>query len=250
MNILQKKGPLWGSCGLRIGGKEISLILRNFGKIIAVLACLAVFWSAAAGARDVPLPLDQLMTKMQDAYDHTTNVRAGFVQETLIKSMNKKQREEGTVYFKKPRQMFWDYTKPKAKKLIINTSKAWFYIPQDNAVYVQDADKIFKSQLAVRFLSGIGSLRDDFDIAYAGDRAVDERGNYRLVLKAKTADLGVSNLRMTVDQGTFQILACSFSDTYGNDTRIQFRNMKVNTDIPARLFNFKPPPKAEVFPMQ
>jgi outer membrane lipoprotein carrier protein len=219
-------------------------------KMIGVMVCLAVFAGGGLPAHAASLPLDQLLTRMQDAYDKAANVKAGFVQETLIKSMNKKQREEGVVYFKKPHQMFWDYTKPKVKKLVIGTSKAWFYIPQEKAVYVQDADKIFKSRLTVRFLSGIGSLRDDFDIAYAPDKAVDDQGNYRLLLKAKGTDLGVSNLKMTVDKETYQILVCSFSDAYGNDTRIQFRNIKVNTDIPDRLFTFKPPPQTEVFPMQ
>ena len=190
------------------------------------------------------------MTDMQAAYEKTADIKAHFAQDTMIKSMSKKQHEEGTVYFKKPRRMLWDYSKPKVKKLIINASKAWFYIPQDNAVYVQDSEKLFKSQLTVRFLNGIGNLRKDFDITYVKDNPVDGQGNYRLLLKARTADLGVDHLRMTVDQDTLQIIECSFTDTYGNDTRIYFRNMKVNSGLPDRLFNFKPPAKAEVFPVQ
>jgi len=226
------------------------LIFHQLIKIAGVMTALVVFFGGGLAALASPLPLDDLMAKMQESYDNTADMKAGFSQETIIKSMNKKQREEGIVYYKKPRQMLWDYTKPKVKKLIINASKAWFYIPQDNAVYIQDADKIFKSQLAVRFLSGIGNLRNDFDIAYAQDNATDSQGHYRLTLKAKTADLGVSNLKMTVDKDTYQVIECSFFDAYGNDTRIQFRNIKVNTSLPDRLFNFKPPPKAEIFPIQ
>jgi outer membrane lipoprotein carrier protein len=230
--------------------KGILLIFSQFYKITFSLLCLTVFSGAAFPAQAAPLPLDQLLVKMQEAYDLAKDVKASFAQETVIKSMNKKQREEGIVYYKKPRQMYWDYTKPKVKKLIITATKAWFYIPQDNAVYVQDADKIFKSQLAVRFFSGIGNLRHDLDIAYAQERAVDDQGHYRLVLKPKSPDPGISNMKMTVDQESFQILDCSFLDTYGNDTRIQFRNIKINTAIPDRFFQFKPPPKADIFPMQ
>lgn len=191
------------------------------------------------------------MLKMQEAYDGTTDLKAVFIQETHIKSVRKKQREEGIVYYKKPQQMFWDYTKPKVKKLIITASKAWFYVPQDNAVYVQEANKVLKSQLAVRFLSGIGKLRDDFDIVYADqNKPVDQQGHYRLILKPRKADAGINHLQMTVDGGTFQITECRFSDSFGNDTRVQFRNMRINTALPDRLFTFKPPPKAEVFPMQ
>ena len=230
------------------------MIFHKFEKMSGIMTGLitgvALISVTAAEVQAAPPPLEQLLVKMQEAYDNTADVKANFLQETLIKSMNKKQKEEGVVYYKKPRQMLWDYTKPKVKKLVINAQKAWFYIPQDNAVYVQDADKIFQSQLAVRFLSGIGRLKDDFSMTYAPEKAVDEMGHYHLALKPKAADPSVSNLQMTVDQESFQILACSFSDAYGNDTRIQFRNIKINSALPDRLFNFKPPPKAEIFPMQ
>jgi outer membrane lipoprotein carrier protein len=195
-------------------------------------------------------PLDQLLERMQEAYDGTSDLRARFVQETSIKAAGRKQREEGIVYFKKPRQMLWEYVRPRAKKLVINNRKAWFYVPQENAVYVQDADRIFKSQLAVRFLSGIGKLQDDFQISYDPDRAVDDQGRYRLVLTPKGPDHGLESLRMTVDGRTYQVVDCRFSDTYGNQTWLQFRDMQLNTGLQDRLFDFKPPPKAEVFPMQ
>lgn len=223
----------------------------KFKEIIHLVIGLALFFVAGPCLASSPLSLEELMVKMQEAYDGTTDLKASFVQETLIQSVKKKQREEGIVYYKKPQQMFWDYTKPKAKKLIITASKAWFYIPQDNAVYVQEANKIFKSQLAVRFLSGIGKLRDDFNIAYVQqDQVVDKQGHYRLILRPKTADAGMDHLRMTVDGSTFQVLECSFTDTYGNDTRVQFRNIRINTKLPDRLFTFKAPPRADIFPMQ
>lgn len=220
-------------------------------KMFCLIAGLAVMLGAVPAGAAPPLPLSDLMVKMQEAYDGTTDLKATFVQETLIKSVKMKQREEGIVYFKKPQQMVWDYKKPKVKKLVVTTTKAWFYVPQDNAVYVQDVNKVLKSQLAVRFLSGIGKLRDDFDIAYAdGDKGVDQQGHYKLILKPRKADPGMDHLRMTVDGNTFQIQECRFSDNLGNDTRLQFRNIKINSGLPDRLFSFKPPPKADVFPMQ
>jgi outer membrane lipoprotein carrier protein len=55
---------------------------------------------------------------------------------------------------------------------------------------------------------------------------------------------------MPVDGRTYQVVDCRFSDTYGNQTWLQFRDMQLNTGLQDRLFDFKPPPKAEVFPMQ
>ena len=231
--------------------KKFPSDFRNLIKICGFVVGLAVLFGSGPCIASSPLPLPELMVKMQEAYDGTTDLKATFVQETFIKSVKKKQREEGVVYFKKPQQMSWDYKKPKVKKLVITPSKAWLYIPQDNAIYVQEANKVLNSQLAIRFLSGIGKLRDDFDITYAdGDKAVDQQGHYRLILKPRKADPGMDHLRMTVDGNTFQIMECRFSDNFGNDTRVQFRNIRINNGLPDRLFSFKPPPKADIFPMQ
>ncbi len=79
---------------------------------------------------------------------------------------------------------------------------------------------------------------------------MDDQGRYRLVLTPKGPDHGLESLRMPVDGRTYQVVDCRFSDTYGNQTWLQFRDMQLNTGLQDRLFDFKPPPKAEVFPMQ
>jgi len=62
------------------------------------------------------------------------------------------------------------------KKLIINPSKAWLYMPDDNIVYIQDAKKALSSKMTIRFLTGIGKLKDDFEIAFSRQRLREYRG--------------------------------------------------------------------------
>lgn len=171
-------------------------------------------------------------------------MKAHFIQETTIKSLRKTEREEGTVYFKKPKKMLWDYSRPGSKKLIINPKKSWLYIPEDHVVYVQDAKKIFNSRLVIRFLTGVGKLRDDFFVSYAARRENDSRGNYLLELKPRSpgSAAGIENLLLTIDRDNYQIIACSLRDTYGNLTRLSFQNITLNNGIPDSLFTFRPPP--------
>ena len=89
------------------------------------------------------ISLEKLTSKMQATYENTQDLKEKFVQELFIKSIKKTEREEGTVYFKNPGKMFWDYAKPKSKKLVINPQKAWLYVPEDNVVYVKDAVNIY-----------------------------------------------------------------------------------------------------------
>ncbi|MDO9559725.1 MAG: outer membrane lipoprotein carrier protein LolA, partial [Syntrophales bacterium] len=179
--------------------------------MLAMAIALMIPRITRAGAAETP-PLEQLTAKMQETYDATQDLTAKFVQELTLASIKKTDREEGTFYFKNPGRMCWEYTRPKSKKLVVNPQKAWLYVPEDRVVYVHDAKAMYRSKLIIRFLSGIGKFRDDFRIAYAAPTALDQQGNYLLVLTPKQGDLGVDRLHITVDRSSLQIVQCHFSD--------------------------------------
>lgn len=215
---------------------------------LLILSFMLIFLPAPVALAQ-PLSLEQLTAKTQEMYEKTTDLKAFFIQEVTIKAMKKTEREEGTVYFKNPRMMLWDYTKPKSKKLVINTQKAWLYIPEDRMVYVQNAEDVYRSRMAVKFLSGIGKLSDDFQIRFAKDNPIDREGNYNLILTAKEAGSGVDRLQITVDGKIFQIIQCRFKDSYGNATLLSFSDFSLNTGISDKFFTFKTPEGVEVVSM-
>jgi len=196
-----------------------------------------------------PLSLEQLTAKTQEMYDKTIDLKAIFIQEVTIKSMKKTEREEGTVYFKNPKMMLWDYTKPKSKKLVINAQKAWLYVPEDRMVYIQNAEDVYRSRMAVKFLSGIGKLSEDFQLRFAKENPIDEEGNYLLILTAKEKGTGIDRLHLTVDGKNFQIIQCRFSDDYGNTTRLRFSDIRTNTGVSDKFFTFSTPVGVEVVNM-
>lgn len=227
---------------------------RHFHRPVAVRTATAILLFSllsspvpAAGAE--PLPLEELTARTQELYDRTTDLKARFVQEVTIQSMKKTEREEGTVFFKNPRMMLWDYLKPKTKKLVINAQKAWLYVPEDRIVYVQSSEALFRSRVALRFLSGLGKLSEDFQVRFAKDKPLDDRGNYLLLLTAREPGTGLDRLNLTVDGRTFLIIQCWFNDAFGNTTRLRFSDTRLNTGIPDHVFTFKPPEGVEVVNM-
>jgi outer membrane lipoprotein carrier protein len=211
------------------------------------MICL-LFFASGTSLGDI-LPLHELIAKTQERYEKTEDLKAHFIQEVTIKAMNKTEKEEGVVYVKNPRRMLWVYSKPKAKKLIINPKKAWLYIPEDHAAYVQDTENIYKSKLAVKFLSGIGKLSEDFIVGFSKPDTVDRNGDYLLTLIPKVSDTGVDKLYITINKDNFQIIQCSFADLYGNITRIRLTDIRINNNLDDKLFSFKPPSGVEVFNM-
>ncbi len=195
------------------------------------------------------IALEDLITKIQESYERAESFEAMFVQEVTIKSINKTEKEEGIVYFKKPKRMRWVYSNPELKELVVNPEKAWFYIPEDNIVYIQDAEEILKSKLTVRFLSGIGKLRNDFQISFS-PKPTNEEGNYLLDLIPKGLGGGIEKILLVVDKDDFQIMGFDFIDIYGNITRITFKDIKVNNELPDTFFKFTLPPGVEIYDMQ
>ncbi|PKN76967.1 MAG: hypothetical protein CVU52_02495 [Deltaproteobacteria bacterium HGW-Deltaproteobacteria-10] len=220
---------------------------RKIFSIVAAVLCV-VFLSSGSLAAEPP-PISETVKRLQQIYEKTRDFRAYFIQETTVKSIGKTDVEEGVVYFKNPRQMFWDYQKPKAKKLIVNLQKAWLYLPHENAVYTQDPEKIFKSEALIKFLSGLGKLKDDFTIKYNTSGAIDENGNYLLLLYPREKGASYQYLQMTVAKNDFHILRVSFDDIMGNSTVLKFSGIKMNTGLSSRLFQFQPPSGVSVFKM-
>jgi outer membrane lipoprotein carrier protein len=135
--------------------------------------------------------------------------------------------------------MRWVYTKPDLKELVINS-----------LVYIQNAKTIFNSKLTIRFLSGIGKLKDDFQVNFSQPTATDEEGNYILDLVPKGFEAGIEKILLVVNKSNFQIMEFSLTDIYGNVTQIIFKNMKTNTKLLDTLFTFTPPPGVEIYDMR
>lgn len=208
---------------------------------------LGVVFPHASLASPAPA-LEEVIDRLQRIYEKTQDFQAGFLQETTVKSIRKTDTETGTVYFKNPRQMLWEYKKPKTKKLIINAQKAWLYLPQDKTVYAQESNKIFKSEALIKFLSGLGKLSQDFTIQYASP-AVDPDGNYLLLLYPREKGASYSYLKMTIAKNNFYILQVDFDDVMGNSTLLKFSDIKMNSGLPSKLFQFQPPPGVSIFKM-
>lgn len=227
-------------------------IIRRYhrGKFFLVLSVIPALILPGTASLSQTLPIGELTAKIQTVYDHTVDFRANFIQEATIQSIDRTTREEGTVYLKKPERMLWDYTKPSMKKLIINPSKAWLYMPDDNIVYVQDAKKVLSSKMTIRFLTGIGRLKDDFEVAFPGSGPVNTKGNYVMTLTPRKYEGGIKNLLLTVDKDNFRIIECTFVDMYDNTTRLTFSDIEFNTNPPDELFDFTPPPGVEIYNIQ
>jgi outer membrane lipoprotein carrier protein len=224
----------------------VTAITARFWLIATLLAI--VFLPGIVLAEELP-PIDDIVQKLQHTYEKTEDFKANFLQETTLKSIKKAEIEEGSVFFKNPKNMLWNYTKPRAKKLVINPHTAWLYLPQEKAAYRQKSENIFQSKALIKFLSGLGKLKDDFAIAYAEPKALDNNGNYLLLLTPLEKNTILNPIQITVDKSKFYILQVNFDDVLGNSTSVKFSNIFINNGLTDKMFQFQPPAGVSVFDM-
>lgn len=231
----------------KISKRNKQFILRENNFLTLIISVVILF--PCVSFAQFKTPIEEVIFQLQQTYEKTQDFKASFIQESTLKSIKKTEVESGLVYFKNPKNMLWDYTQPKAKKMVINPQRVWLYIPAEKTAYTQTADYIFKSKVLIKFLSGLGKLKDDFVIEYSGSGGLDKDGNYLLSLAPREKNSFLNPFSITVDKNSFLIVRISFEDALGNSTVLKFSNISVNTGLSEKLFQFQPPVGVDIFNM-
>jgi len=203
-----------------------------------------MFLWPASGQSQTP-SLDDIVTKVQQQYDTHADFRAHFVQESMVKSLGKKQTSEGTVSFKKPGKMRWTYHKPFKQEIISDGKTLWTYRPEDKQVMVSQMSQAVQGKVPSTFLAGLGNLKLDFQVRWGKEPSPKE--NYFLELTPNEFRGSLEKLFLLIDRESFRILQARIHDVMGNTTQIRFSKIQFDNRLSDSLFTFTPAPGVEVF---
>ena len=183
-----------------------------------------------------------LVDRMQAFYEKTGDFRASFRQDYKYKTFRRTQTSEGTVTYKKPGLMRWEYQKPSARTFVLAGNKVYAHDPAAQSLTVGSVDT---SQLSasVTFLFGQGKLADEFAITKGACK--DCKGTL-LVLDPLKAEPRFRQVRLEVDPGTAQVLKSTVVDPDGSENAISFIDLKTNVGIAAESFKMDVPDDTRV----
>jgi outer membrane lipoprotein carrier protein len=214
-------------------------------KIFAgLLALIGLIFPPAPGHGQAP-SLEGIVAKVQEQYDTRADFKADFVQESMVKSLGKKQISEGTVYFKKPGKMRWNYQKPFKQEIVSDGKSLWNYRPEDKQVMVGQMSPAVQGRMPSTFLAGLGNLQRDFQARWVKEPSPKEP--YSLELTPQDVQGSLEKLFLLVDRESSQILQARIQDVMGNTTQISFSKIQFDNRLPDSLFTFSPPKGVEVF---
>ena len=185
--------------------------------------------------------VDHIVNKLQARYDSTTGFRADFTQEVESATLGQKVESRGTVVFKKPGRMRWEFSEPQ-QTLVSDGKFFWFYQPAEKHVLKTPFQQAFSSSAPASFLLGVGRLDRDFSVSLTSET----NDIYHLRLTPKKDPEAIGSLDLEVSVKTFDILQATITDPLGNVTRLRFSNIDRSAPLDDALFRFTAPPGVDV----
>ncbi len=194
-------------------------------------------WAASA---------EEVVAQVQKVYDKAGAFKAYFRQESRLKAANQADVAEGWMYFMKPCRMRWQYEAPpeQKKEIVADGRQVWMYMPQDSLVMVYKLDQVLRSDLVMRFFSGMGQFQKDFQISFG--RPPTAGAPYVIDLVPHKPEAELKRLTLTINPRTYQVEKLEFANALGEETRFTFSRAELNLPLDANFFTFTPPAGVQV----
>jgi len=217
-------------------------ILKVLSPLIVLLLAAAPVHSETMAPNGAPVSKDlkQVLDRLQKHYHDTNSFTAKFNEEIATVGAPKKQRQ-GTVSFRKPGRMRWEFETPDKQTIVSDGETLYSYDPDLNQVVQTPLKQALKSSSATSFLLGIGNINRDFKAAFA--HPATPTGLVDLILDAKK---GGYKIEVGLDPKTYNLMTLTLTDQLGDVTKIDFSDIHDNVELPDSTFAFKAPAGADI----
>lgn len=193
-------------------------------------------YPAGPSSTAVAPPSSGLVARVQEFYRKTTDFKASFRQEVRVRSPKRTFTRAGTVFFKRPDRMRWDYKTPDEVYYVSDGKVLWSYEVEEGVVWRLDLKNSELLQ-ALRFLSGTADLDREFD-ATEGPRTAAGLVPLKLVPRQPTTMF--QSVTLFVDPATGETRGTEVLDPIGNVSHVKFENPSFQP-LPDSGFQFEPP---------
>lgn len=213
-------------------------------------ALIAAGWLAVAGAAAAARPADSppapetggWLERLQRRLDGIQSFQARFIQEYEPRAFARRQREGGTVLFRRPGRMRWEYEWPERKLAVSDGRNAWIYYPDEKRVEVESLAALGDDAPALQLLLGRWRLAERFGlegISRSGDEVT-------LHLTPRPALEMLRALRVSVREADLALSGIEGEEPGGNLLRYRFEEWSEGGEWGEELFRFEPPEGVKV----
>lgn len=215
-------------------------------KLLGLVVILAL--SIAANAQEADSRNDaeqQIVDKVQSRYESTLELEAEFTQRATLRTLNETQVSSGKVYIKKPGKMRWDYLEPEPQVILLRDDYLSVYTPELNQLVEQPITNLYRAKTPATFLAGRAKLEELFYVEVEGVNGSGPGAAWSLTLRPKEENPQLRELRLEVDQESYDIKRSIIIDHFGNETDIRYINIRTNHGLEEDVFTLELPPGVE-----
>jgi outer membrane lipoprotein carrier protein len=135
---------------------------------------------------------------------------------------------------------------PDPQTIITDGKALWVYRPQENQVLVGKAPSFFGEGKGAGFLSNIKTVRKSFQLSLSPST---DPHLYRLKLLPNTSSVELMAVELDIVKKTYDLVRITTFNVYGDETRIELKNVSFDNPPPEVLFRFDVPEGADVLQM-
>ena len=184
---------------------------------------------------------DAVRRALEARYWHVTTLKAVFL-ERYSEAGRNTRIESGTVSFRRPGKMRWEYDSPEHKLFVSDGKTVWFYVPGDKtamrAAVKESSDWRMPFALLTRDPS-LDKLCSNVTIQPEADSRAPGQALLRCAPKDRTA--GITDVLIGVDSQTGDIQQVVVRQPAGVQIEFTFADWKLNPPLPDSEFRFAVP---------
>ena len=148
----------------------------------------------------------------------------------------------GTFDFSRPNRFRFVYKKPFEQSIVADGQTLWLFDVDLNQVTARKQSLVLGSTPAALIASApdLHALQADFSLAAAPDRD----GLEWVLASPKAKDSQLQSIAVGLRKG--ELVALEILDSFGQKSSLRFSAFVANAAVDATIFQFKPPPGADV----
>jgi outer membrane lipoprotein carrier protein len=181
-----------------------------------------------------------LLKGVENRYNRAQTLQVQFA-ETYSGLGRGPRTETGVLYLRKPGRMRWEYAHPPGKLFVSNGKEVYLYLPGENRVERMKLSETEDMRAPMAFLLGKLNFEKDFRNLQA--QTVPDGS--LVTAEPKSDALPYSKVEFQVS-GTFEIHKLHIVGQDQSILDFTFQNEKLNPPLANSMFQFQPPPGAQV----
>ncbi len=209
--------------------------MHKYYLLIYFLMCSGVLFGQETGYIIVADP-GQLKGEISRVSENTNTIQADFIQEKYMDILSNILTSKGTIAFKRPDKLRWEYIDPFQYLIILNEQEIIIKDEEKTNTLQLESSKVFQEINNLIISSVQGDILDSekFDIEY-----FESPSDYLVKLKTRDKNMKeiIEHIEMYFKKSDIDVYRIKLIEPTGDYTNLIFENRKLNLPIDDSSFS-------------